>query len=154
MTAEQPDDMALYNSWRNLDSGASAQMRRVASPDELLDIPAFYRFIQPFGWYDNKYFLLRQVFCLSSGQSVITHTDKPISLGKALRLSDKINERRIMQLVRSDSPNDMVQLRRLIIHVEPTLNWPMLARQLHYWGKNNKRQLLEDFVLAQPDSAK
>lgn len=144
------DAMGLYHAWGKLDSGDSVQLRRVSTPDELRDIPTFYRLVQPFGWNDpqNHYPLLRMVFCLSAGKNVVKHTDEKISLGKALAKSNKINERRIFQLIRTESPGDMVQLRRLLIHAEPVLNWPLLAKQLIWWGKQDRRQLLEDFVLS------
>lgn len=152
------DAMALYRAWNELDNGASAQLRRVAEPDDLRDIPAFYRLVEPLGWRepDNQAHLLRAVFCLSAGKSVIKHADHTgkqpsrISLGKALALSEKINERRIYQLIRAERPNDMVQLRRLLVQAEPTLHWPSMMAQLQYWNKQDRRQLLEDFVLAQP----
>lgn len=162
------DPMALYIAWQNLDKGASAQLRRVAEPDALRDIPIFYRLVQPFGWYEqkNQRGLLRMVFCLSAGKDAITHAEpdeknpRGISLGKALayrepgRDNTVINERRIYQLLRTDWPNDMVQLRRLIIHAEPTLYWPLLAKQLTGWFPSDRRQLLEDFVLSLPEKKK
>ena len=47
--ADEIDAMALYRAWQQLDNGACAQIRRVSEPDELRDIPAFYRLVQPFG---------------------------------------------------------------------------------------------------------
>ena len=152
MIEKKLDAMALFNAWGALDSGASAQLRRVTEPDELRDIPAFYRLVQPFGWQekDNQWALSRMVFCLSAGKGVIKHTQENISIGRALATTGKINERRIFQFVRADHPSDMVQLRRLLIHCEPTLNWEHFAQQLQHWGRYAKRQLLEDFVLATP----
>lgn len=150
------DVMGLFHAWNALDSGASAQLRRVSEPDQLLDIPAFYRLVQPFGWPQNRAALLRLVFCLSAGKEVIHHKEPDekyphgISLGAALADSGKINERRIYQLIRTDWPKDMIQLRRLLIHAEPTLYWPAMAEQLIWWGPRSRRQLLEDFVLATP----
>lgn len=156
------DAMALYRAWNALDNGASAQLRRVSEPDDLRDIPAFYRLVQNLGWHDSqrqKEVLLRAVFCLSAGKDVIKHAEPDvrnpngISLGKALARSEKINERRIYQVLRSDWPQDMVQLRRLLAHAEPVLYWPSMVEQLHWWTPENnrsRRQLLEDFVLALP----
>jgi CRISPR type I-E-associated protein CasB/Cse2 len=150
------DALALYHAWNGLDNAASAQLRRVSEPDELKDIPAFYRLLQPFGWPKNQHALLRMVFCLSAGKNVIQHGDKSekypngISLGKALADSGKINERRVYQLLRAEWPNDMVQLRRLLAHAEPKVYWPLLAEQLTWWNQRARRQLLEDFVLALP----
>lgn len=160
--AMEIDAMGLYNAWQQLDNGSSAQLRRVNEPDALRDIPAFYRFVQPFGWENpiNQRPLLRMVFCLSAGKNVIRHEEKiadypvGISLGRALAKSGKINERRIFQVIRAQSPGDMIQLRRLLIHAEPVLDWSLFARQLLWWGKRERQQLLEDFMLAAPESNK
>lgn len=150
------DFLALYHAWQALDNGASAQLRRVSEPEQLMDIPAFYRLVQPFGWPQNKTVLLRLVFCLTAGKQVIKHQEKSekhpkgISLGKALADSGKINERRVYQLLRAGWPNDLVQLRRLLKHAEPTLYWPQFAEQMSWWNKRMQQQLLEDFVLALP----
>ena len=155
------DAMALYRAWNALDNGASAQIRRASEPDDLRDIPAFYRLVQNLGWHDplQKKTLLRAVFCLSAGKDVIKHVEPDsnnphgISLGKALARSERINERRIYQVLRSHWPQDMVQLRRLISHAEPALHWPSLVEQLQWWTDGNnrsRRKLLEDFVLALP----
>jgi CRISPR system Cascade subunit CasB len=149
------DTMALYQAWQHLDKGASAQLRRVSEPDELLDIPAFYRLVQPFGWPENRRALLRLVFCLSAGKNALRHLEpddhhpRGISLGAALVRTGKIHERRVFQLLRADWPNDMIQLRRLVAHAEPSVHWPSVANQLIYWGPKSRCQLLEDFVLAQ-----
>ncbi len=158
------DVLALYKAWNTLDNGASAQLRRVSEPEQLRDIPAFYRLIQPFGWSEptpgRQRALLRMVFCLSAGKDVIKHTEpdennpRGISLGKALAISGKINERRVYQLLRADWPNDMVQLRRLIAHAQPILYWPAMANQLTRWGPTARRQLLEEFVLSFPQKEK
>lgn len=153
--ADEIDAMALYRAWQQLDNGSCAQIRRVSEPDELRDIPAFYRLVQPFGWENPRHqqALLRMVFCLSAGKNVIRHQDKKseqttgISLGRALANSGRINERRIFQLIRADRTADMVQLRRLLTHAEPVLDWPLMARMLTWWGKRERQQLLEDFVL-------
>jgi len=151
--SESLDVMQLFNDWRQLDAGASAQLRRVSNMEELRDIPAFYRLVQANGWSDSKnhYPLLRMVFCLTAGKNAIKHTDEAVSLGKALARSGKINERRVFQLIRAESPNDMVQLRRLLAHAEPTLNWPLFSKQLLWWSKRDRRQLLENFILSTPE---
>lgn len=76
--ADEIDAMALYRAWQQLDNGSCAQIRRVSEPDELRDIPAFYRLVQPFGWENPRHqqALLRMVFCLSAGKNVIRHQDK------------------------------------------------------------------------------
>ncbi|EOU9535388.1 type I-E CRISPR-associated protein Cse2/CasB [Cronobacter dublinensis] len=152
------DFLALYHAWHELDNGARAQLRRVAAPDELKDIPVFYRLVKTFNWAEprQQYALIRMVFCLTAGNNAITHQPSEQgkaakSLGRVLAQSEKINERRIYQLIRAQSPNDMIQLRRLLTQAEPTLDWALMANTLCYWGVHQKRQLLEDFVLSLND---
>lgn len=75
--ADEIDAMALYRAWQQLDNGSCAQIRRVSEPDELRDIPAFYRLVQPLvGKPTSPAGSLRMVFCLSAGKNVIRHQDK------------------------------------------------------------------------------
>ncbi|EAO9157861.1 type I-E CRISPR-associated protein Cse2/CasB [Salmonella enterica subsp. enterica serovar Muenchen] len=153
---DEIDVMGLYRSWQQLDNGACAQIRRVTEPDDLRDLPPFYRLVQPFGWEKQRHqqALLRMVFCLSAGKNVIRHQDKKpeqvtgISLGRALANSGKISERRVFQLVRANKTADMIQLRRLLTHAEPVLDWSLMAQTLTWWGKRERQKLLEDFVLS------
>lgn len=144
--------IALYEAWKKLPNGSLAEMRRTSLPDDLLNIPAFYRLVQPFGWNDElstRQRLLNWVFILSVGKA-ITFTEENISLGQALAQGTKnISEMRMFKLLRSDWPNDIVQLRRLIIQSQPRVNWSLLAGQLASWNKNSRCKLLEDFILAQ-----
>lgn len=146
--------MRFYEKWSLLKPGPRAELRRVRNPDEILDQPAFYRLIAALGeekpWRDA---LARLAFCIP----YITHSEGKITLGAALGKTGKVSEKRIFQVIRADYPNDIVQLRRILQHIKPAVNWPVAARQLYFWHskesdnvKRNKRQLLEDFVLNQP----
>jgi CRISPR type I-E-associated protein CasB/Cse2 len=151
----KPDWQPLLAAWLALDNGPRAQMRRVAAPEDLLALPAFYRLVGPLGWTDAKTEWerrgwLRLVFCLSAGNPAFHVTSEPVSLGKALAVTGKINERRLFQLVRADWPQDMVQLRRLLAHVTPMLNWSSFAEQLWRWQPQQRQRLLEDFVISSP----
>ncbi len=150
----KPDWGALLSAWRQLDNGPKAQMRRVGKPDELLELPAFYRLVGPLGWPEANEWQrrgwLRLVFCLSAANPAFNDTGEKISLGEGLAQGGKISERRLFQLIRADWPQDMVQLRRLLIHVTPTLNWSLFADQLWRWQSRDRQRLLEDFVLASP----
>lgn len=146
------DASGLLKAWNALPPGPKAELRRTAEPDDLLSIPAFYRLVQPAGWHEDlnqfeRQSLLRLVFVLST--DAITNTETDISLGKALASNRerRISEMRLYQIIRSDWPNDMVQLRRVIKQVGPTLRWSRLVTQLTYWNTESKRRLLEDFVL-------
>jgi CRISPR system Cascade subunit CasB len=151
MSNEHPNFADFYAEWESLNKkpGATADMRRVSSMDELLDLPAFYRLVEPFGWHADlkswdKERWQRLVFFVNQV------TDKgENSLGKALALSGKISDKRLFQIVRADSPNDITQLRRLLKQAEPEVSWQKMATQLWYWDLRQKRSLLEDFVLNQ-----
>jgi len=147
------DAMALYNAWSDLDKGSKAKLRRADTPDKLMEIPVFYQLAGQFGWPEQRYALQRMIFCLVAG--VIKNSDdKDLSLGKALAKqaklakSEKGSMQRIIQLIRQEPPNDMVQLRRLLNHAEPVLHWPSLAKQLQWWSKYDRRTVMEDFVLS------
>ena len=146
-----PDFMALYNEWTQFKPGPKAELKRVAEPDDLIEVSAFYRLFSGRGSSDwEKSAWQRLIYCLPC----VKHTDRNISLGKALARSggnDKkpISEKRLFQVVRSEFPNDMIQLRRILKMVEPLVNWPSAAKQLWYWNKKSKRDLLEDYFLNQ-----
>ncbi len=150
MNSEQPNFAGVYAAWQKLPLGPRAAMRRIAKPDDLLDLPAFYRLVEPFGWradlkpWDKERWL-RLVFLINHVTDRGEH-----SLGKALALG-KASEKRLFQIVRADSPNDITQLRRLLKQVEPEVSWQKMAKQLWYWDLRQKRSLLEDFVLSQKD---
>lgn len=142
-----PEFMDLYNAWERLPSGPKAELRRAATPDDLLDIPAFYRLFSGRAHSEwNKIRYQRLIFCLPC----ITHTNENVDLGKALAKDKGVSEKRLFQVVRSEQPNDMVQLRRILKMVEPVANWPKAAKQLWYWNKRSKRDLLEEYFINQP----
>lgn len=153
MNIDYPDLASFYAAWIGLNKkpGATADIRRVATPDELLDLPSFYRLVGPFGWTSDlkpweKACWQRLVFCVNDIES----KGEP-SLGKALALSGKVNEKRLFQIVRSGYPSDVIQLRRILKQAKPSVNWKKMARQLWRWDKYQKRSLMEDFILNRKD---
>lgn len=142
-----PDFMALYHAWEQLSNGAKAELRRIAKPDELLEIPAFYRLYSGKAnaeWEKQAY--QRLIFCLP----YIKHTNESLGLGKALTRGLGVSEKRLFQVVRSNAPNDMIQLRRILQMTEPSANWTQAAKTLWYWNDRSKRDLLEDYFINQP----
>lgn len=148
---ERSDDfMGLYRAWERLAPGPRAELRRVNTPDELLEVPAFYRLFSGRGskeWEKDAY--QRLIFCLPC---IKGHTDQQITLGAALAKRHDggrpaVSETRLFQVVRSSAPNDMIQLRRILKMVEPTVNWPKAAEALWYWNDRSKRDLLEQYFL-------
>lgn len=144
---KRPEFMALYEAWEQLPKGPKAELRRVGRPDELILVPAFYRLFSGRAMQEwEKLAYQRLIFCLPC----IKHTDNDIGLGKALARGKGVSEKRLFQVIRSDTPNDMIQLRRILQMVEPSVNWSNTAKLLWYWNERSKRDLLEDYFINQP----
>lgn len=138
---KRPDFMLLYDRYQKLKPGPQAELKRVVQVDDLIEIPAFYRLIQGDKVNEN---MQRLIYCLP----LIKHQDGGDSLGKALAKAE-INEKRLFMVVRSQKPNDLIQLRRLLKQIEPKVDWLSAANTLYFWNDKSKRQLLEDFFFNQ-----
>lgn len=134
--SKQPDFKDLWARWGRLGTGPKAELRRVRNLKELLDIPAFYRLTGNQSWPG----LQRVVFCIPWA----THREHAGSLGSALAQA-KLSEKRLFQIIRSTEPNDLIQLRRILQHVQPKVDWARLGKQLYWWQAADKQRLIEDF---------
>jgi len=140
-----PDFGLLYERYQDLKPGPKAELKRVMNPDDLAEIPAFYRLLQ-----ENKEYkkMQRIVYCLP----FIEHQYQGDSLGRALAKAN-INEKRLFMVIRSLEPNDLIQLRRLLKQADnPALDWLKMANALWKWNYPNqqsKRKILEDFFYYQ-----
>jgi|SRR6056297_411503 len=148
-----PDFQALYDDFTRLDSTRQSLLKRAIEPEDLLEKPAFYELYRKhLHQHEQRTGLLRLIFCLP----YIQHQPDGKSLGAALAALGpdgraKIGEKRIIQLSRiEDRAKAMVQLRRLLKHAQPILDWNKAGRSIWYWGKNSRRQLLEEYFLARP----
>lgn len=141
-----PDFLALYQRYQALKPGPQAELKRVVNPGDLIEVPAFYRVLQ-----DNKANkgMQRLLYCLP----LVKHQENGDSLGRALAKAD-INEKRLFMVIRSQEPNDLIQLRRLLKQANPVLDWQATAKTLYYWNDRAKRQLLEDFFYYQNTQSK
>ena len=148
MTTGLPDFVALKNRYdsENFTNGARAELRRVAEPDDLALIPALYRLF-PGQRPDNRH--LRLAYLLP----YCKHVPKAKSLGAQFAKAN-IAEARVLQVARSQGPLDMMQLRRLLTHVEPSVDWSDFGRMVWFWNDHSKRQLVEEFYIARFASGK
>ena len=148
MTAELPDFVALKMRYDNesFPTGARAELRRVAEPDDVALTPALYRLF-PGQKPDDRYW--RVAYLLPCCK----HAAKAKSLGAQLA-DAKVAEARVLQVARSRSPLDMVQLRRLLAHIEPTVDWSEFGRMVWFWEPKDKRKFVEDFYIARFTPAK
>lgn len=148
MTAELPDFVALKNRYddEKFPTGARAELRRAAEPDDVALTPAFYRLFPGQSPSDRH---LRLAYLLPCCK----HDPRAKSLGAQLAEAN-VAEARVLQVARSHAPLDMVQLRRLLAHIEPTVDWSEFGRMVWYWNDRAKRQLVEDFYIARFSPAK
>jgi len=139
------DFVKLYEHFKSLKdriSGLDAEIKRAASPEALVEIPSFYRLMVGFGtnekWQRVAFFM-----------PFVKHQAEAESIGRQLAKGG-VSEMRLFQMIRSSSPNDIIQLRRLVQQVKPTVDWQSFGKTLFFWDYKdfNKRQLLEDYFLA------
>lgn len=148
MNKELPDFIALKSLFDGdtFSNGARAELRRVAEPDEVALLPALYRLF-PGRRPDERY--QRVAFLLPCAR----HASNAKSLGTQLA-SAKIAEARVLQVARSQSPLDLIQLRRLLQHADPVVDWEEFGKMIWYWNSLSKRQLVQDFYYAKFTSFK
>lgn len=148
MSSELPDFVALKMRYDSdaFPTGARAELRRVAIPEEVTYCPALYRLF-PGQKPDDRH--LRLAYLLPCCK----HDPHAKSLGAQLAAA-KVAEARVLQVARSHAPLDMVQLRRLLTYIKPAVNWAEFGRAVWFWNDQSKRQLVEDFYLAQFTPAK
>ncbi len=141
MTTELPDFVALKRRYddTSLSTGARAEVRRVAEPNDLAFVPGLYRLF-PGHRPDRRHMRLAYLlpYC--------KHSDSATSLGSQFAKAG-IAEARVLQVARSHDPLDMVQFRRLLIHIEPTVDWSEFGKMVWYWNDRSKRQFVEDFYI-------
>lgn len=139
----EPDWLALTNKvsdWQQHHRGWLAELKRVKECAEVADLPAYYRLIQ--GAISPGKVAERATFLLPW----LSHRADAPTLGAQFR-SAKISEMRLFQVLRAESPGDLVLLRRLIQQAKPSVNWADFGKAMQYWGQKQKRQLLQDYFL-------
>ena len=127
------DIVERYN--KRLSNGQRAELRR-ATLESIASIPAYYHLlpgIRTNSSWDRVVFFLPYV----------KHSDNAKTLGE--QLAKKVSEERLFQVLRSRKPNDLIQLRRLVQQVEPTVDWQQFGKTLFFWNEDKKRRLLEDY---------
>ena len=142
---KKPDYLAIYQQYQALKPGPKAELRRTVIPADLLQVSVFYQLLKGQA-ADTR--MQRLIYCLP----VIKHQADGHSLGQALAKAN-ISEKRLFMVLRSESPNDFIQLRRLLKMSEPTLDWMKAAPMLYFWGEKNKRKLIEDYFFYLNNSA-
>lgn len=140
MTAMNFVGLRMQYDSETFPTGARAELRRVAEPNDVALIPALYRLF-PGQRPDNRH--LRVAYLLPCCK----HSARAKPLGVQLAEA-KVAEARVLQVARSHAPFDMVQLRRLLMHIEPTVNWATFGQMIWDWDDGSKRQLVEEYYIA------
>lgn len=138
MTNETSYLADLYRRFEALPKGAAAPMRRVARPDDLRDTPGLYRLFpgaRPSDMEVNAAFVLPWCEKRSGAKK----------LGPAC--AEGIGEARIIQIARAEYPDDLIALRRLVIHLQPELGWMEVAPLVCAWGPHQKRKFVEAYYI-------
>ncbi|MFH1851675.1 MAG: type I-E CRISPR-associated protein Cse2/CasB [Candidatus Neomarinimicrobiota bacterium] len=135
------DFKALVDRLDKLGTGPRAELRRCATPQDVALVPAFYRL---FVGIKTDLRHQRIAFFLP----LVRHKEGGIRMGQQLAKA-KINEQRMFQVLRSQPPNDLIQLRRLVQQAEPQVDWQKFGEMLYYWGPEQKQRLLEDYFMHQ-----
>lgn len=140
-----PDFVALRRCFEALGNGPKAELRRAASPDQIADIPAYYRWLAAAGQLPSKA-MQRIAFLMP----FVEHVSEADPLGRQL-FKGKISEMRLFQMLRAESPRDLEHLRRLVRHLERLkLDWERFGRTLYYWGPATKRRILQEYFTTEP----
>ncbi|HBR22143.1 MAG TPA: type I-E CRISPR-associated protein Cse2/CasB [Nitrospiraceae bacterium] len=152
--SELPDFVGIKKYFdTRLSSGQRKDLKKANSPDDLTLIPAYYQLIKNFiptgKWSRERW---RQVVYLMPYAS---HSEKTPNLGVLLARAG-VREARLFQIIRSEYPNDFIQLRRILQQIKPSVNWQHFGKQLFFWLDGQemhkqgwaKRQILEDYYLS------
>ncbi len=147
MSEPENDYLKLVERYERLDNGQKALLSRATSPEDMAGIAAFYQLINATKFQLKQYEkqAAQLVYFLPWVKQRIN--GKP--LGKSLH-EHRISEKRLFLVVRRDSPDDLIQLRRVVQQIKPVAyaDWSVLGNLLFYWGKKNKHQLMRDFYIS------
>jgi CRISPR system Cascade subunit CasB len=135
------DFKKVVDRFEALGNGPKAELRRCVTPDDVGMVPSFYRLFPGVRTTEKH---LRVAFFLPYAKQAANSDSLGAQLSK-----ENISERRIFQVLRSEAPNDLIQLRRLVQQVEPQLDWQDFGWRLFKWGKDEKRRIIEDFFMNQ-----
>ena len=138
----RPDFVALSLHFKNLGRGPIAELSRVASPADVADLPAYYRWL---GRYPPSTRLERIAFLMPFA----THDPQAESLGRQL-FKRHVSEMRLFQMLRAEPPRDIEHLRRLLRYLDnPKVNWEYFGRTLYFWGPTDKRSILQAYYTSE-----
>jgi len=151
--SDLPDFIGIKNYFdTRLSPGQRKDIRKASCPDDLSLIPAYYQLIRDFipagKWSRERWSQFVYLMPYAS------HSEKSPTLGVLLAKAG-IREARLSQIIRSEYPNDFIQLRRILQQLNRAVNWKDFGKQLFFWQDGQethkqgwtKRQILEEYYL-------
>jgi CRISPR system Cascade subunit CasB len=138
------DIYRIICNFSRLQDNDKRQISRLDSPDKLRNLPLYYNILASSGILTSNIQFLRMIYLLAFIKK--DSDDKRYTIGKAI--AKKINtediekwEKRICYLLRLKYPKDIIQLRRMIQHLEITnLNMKSFGDMLYFGERKlNKR---------------
>lgn len=146
------DYFELIKKYDSLSNGDKASIRREVEADDLQINPVFYRLIQGTVFANSISQAARIVYFLP----FVDPNGQGKKIGGLFKIKD-ISERRLFLVMRSEYPNDLTQLRRLLQQFKPyaAIDWCAFGDMLFHWGKtkekseSSKRRLMQDFYLSE-----
>ena len=123
---------------KQLTPGQRAEIRRAALPDDLAELPAYYRLL-PAGVEPGKQWQ-RVILMLPW----VKQKKGATPVGEQLENAN-VSEMRMFQMLRSNAPQDLVCLRRLLRQADVSADWEHFGPSLYYWNKANKRRFVEEY---------
>lgn len=134
-----PDYVALTQHYRTLRRGQQGELRHAARLNDLMLQPTLY---QLFPGMRPGLRQRRIAFFLPW----VAHQKGAVSL--AVQCARRgISERRLLPMVRTRAPDDLLKLRRLLMHLRTPLDWSEFGPLLWGWGQPVKRELMETYYL-------
>lgn len=135
------DFVSIWKNFKKLTPGQQAEIRRTKDLDGLPLVGTVYRLL-PKGEKPTSQWC-RVIFYLP----YVEHIEVADSLGKELA-EHNLAELRLIQMVKSEFPNDLIRLRQFLSQYKLKLNWQKFGETLYYWSDQQKKNILMDYYWA------
>jgi len=140
--------LEVIRKYGELDNGGKAAVRRVSTPDDLLELGVFYRILPD----DAEERSLRQWARIVFLLPYLGHA-RGRSIGSVLANGD-IREQRIAFITKSDDPRCFEYLRKAARRIwnesreDALVDWTEFAPMLFFWGESRKKDLVRSYYMA------
>ncbi len=131
----------IFRAYQNLSKGDQADLKR-CNLQKIANSPAYFRVLKRSGAKDNKQTL--RILYLITGIS-IGSDDEGDTVAEAF-IKAGVKEQYIVQIVRSGD-NSMEYMKRQLVRCE-NIRLDSIGRLAQFWGENERRKLLKNYILS------